>query len=90
MKEIEINIPIGTMPEEYRKDCESYQKAMVRLRRIGIGSDKDGVIYLQREVDRYRKLVEELKEERAKSIYENEFDGILLNDKGVIFTRSND
>lgn len=94
MKEIEVDIPVGVMPEKYRKDCISYQQAMERLRMMGIEGDKDAVIYLQREVDNYRKLieelVEELEEEKAKNMCENGFDGILLNDKGMLFTRRND
>lgn len=90
MKEIEIDIPGGMTPEDYRKDCASYQKAMVRLRRIGIKEDNEAVIYLQREVDNYRKLVEELEEEKAKNMCENGFDGIFLNDKGMLFARIND
>ena len=89
MKEIEIDIPVGAMPEKYRKDCILYQQAMKRLRMMGIEGDKDAVIYLQREVDYYRKLVEELKEEKAKNICENEFSGIFLDDKGILFARSN-
>lgn len=90
MKEIEIDIPVGAMPEKYRKDCISYQQAMERLRIMGIEGDKDAVIYLQREVDSYRKLVEELEEEKAKNMCENGFDGIFLNDKGMLFARIND
>ena len=90
MKEIEIDIPVGAIPEKYRKDCISYQQAMARLRMMGIEGDKDAVIYLQREVDNYRKLVEELEEEKAKNMCENGFNGILLNDKGMLFICRND
>lgn len=89
MKEIEIDIPVGAMPEKYRKDCISYQQAMARLRMMGIEKDKDAVIYLQREVDNYRRTIEELKEEKKKNICENEFSGIFLDDKGTLFVRSN-
>lgn len=58
----EIKMPGGDNIEEFRKDCETYRKAKERLEKLGINTEQNAIIYLQREVDYYRDKIAYMEE----------------------------
>lgn len=58
----EIKMPGGDNIEEFRNDCETYRKAKERLKKLGINTEQNSIIYLQREVDYYRDKIAHMEE----------------------------
>ena len=58
----EIKIPGGDSQEEFRNDCKTYHEAKERLKKIGVNTDQNAIIYLQREVDYYRDKIGHMEE----------------------------
>ena len=50
----EIKIPGGDSREEFHNDCKTYHETKERLKKIGVNTDQNAIVYLQREVDYYR------------------------------------
>lgn len=50
----EIKIPGGDSQEEFYNDCKTYHKAKERLKKLGVSTEQNAIVYLQREVDYYR------------------------------------
>lgn len=61
----EIKIPGGDSLEEFYNDCKTYNEAKERLKKLGINTDQNAIVYLQREVDYYRDKIRHM-EERNK------------------------
>lgn len=61
----EIKIPGGDSLEEFRDDCKTYHKAKERLKKLGVNTEQNAIVYLQREVDYYRDKTRHM-EERNK------------------------
>ena len=61
----EIKIPGGDSLEEFRNDCVTYRKAKERLKKLGVSTEQNAIVYLQREVDYYRDKIRHM-EERDK------------------------
>lgn len=58
----EIKMPGGDSIEEFCDDCVTYQKAKERLKKLGINTEQNAIIYLQREVDYYRDKIAHIEE----------------------------
>lgn len=58
----EIKIPGGDSQEEFCNDCNTYHKAKERLKKIGVNTEQNAIIYLQREVDYYRDKIRHMEE----------------------------
>lgn len=58
----EIKIPGGDSLEEFRNDCVTYRKAKERLKKLGVSTEQNAIIYLQREVDYYRDKIRHMEE----------------------------
>jgi hypothetical protein len=58
----EIKMPGGDSIEEFRDDCVTYQKAKERLKKLGVNTEQNAIIYLQREVDYYRDKIAHIEE----------------------------
>ena len=50
----EIKIPGGDSLEEFYNDCKTYHEAKERLKKLGVNTEQNAIVYLQREVDHYR------------------------------------
>ena len=61
----EIKIPGGDSREEFYNDCKTYHEAKERLKKIGVSTEQNAIVYLQREVDYYRDKIGKM-EERNK------------------------
>ena len=61
----EIKIPGGDSREEFYNDCKTYHEAKERLKKLGVNTDQNAIVYLQREVDHYRDKIRHM-EERNK------------------------
>lgn len=63
----EIEIPGGNpfSWKEFNNDCKTYHEAKERLKKIGVNTEQDAIVYLQREVDYYRDKIRHM-EERNK------------------------
>lgn len=61
----EIKIPGGDSLEEFYNDCKTYHEAKERLKKLGINTEQNAIVYLQREVDYYRDKTGKM-EERNK------------------------
>ena len=58
----EIKMPGEDNIEKFRNDCETYRKAKERLEKLGINTEQNAIIYLQREVDYYRDKIAHMEE----------------------------
>ena len=58
----EIKIPGGDSPEESYNDCKTYNEAKERLKKLGINTEQNAIVYLQREVDYYRDKIRHMEE----------------------------
>lgn len=63
----EIKIPGGNpfSWEEFNNDCKTYHEAKERLKKLGVNTEQNAIVYLQREVDYYRDKIRHM-EERDK------------------------
>ena len=61
----EIKIPGGDSPEEFYNDCKTYHEAKECLKKLGVSTEQNAIVYLQREVDCYRDKIRHM-EERNK------------------------
>lgn len=63
----EIKIPGGDpfSWEEFNNDCKTYHEAKERLKKLGVNTEQNAIVYLQREVDYYRDKIRHM-EERDK------------------------
>ena len=61
----EIKIPGGDSREEFYNDCKTYHEAKERLKKLGVNTEQNAIVYLQREVDYYRDKIKHM-EERNK------------------------
>ena len=60
-----IKIPGGDSREEFYNDCKTYHEAKERLKKLGVNTEQNAIVYLQREVDYYRDKIRHM-EERNK------------------------
>ena len=58
----EIKIPGGDSMEEFHNDCKTYHEAKERLKKLGINTEQNAIVYLQREVDYYRDKIRHMEE----------------------------
>ena len=58
----EIKIPGGDSPEEFYNDCKTYNEAKERLKKLGINTEQNAIVYLHREVDYYRDKIRHMEE----------------------------
>lgn len=58
----EIKIPGGDSLEEFYNDCKTYHEAKERLKKLGVNTDQNAIVYLQREVDYYRDKIRHMEE----------------------------
>ena len=58
----EIKIPGGDSLEEFYNDCKTYHEAKERLKKLGINTEQNAIVYLQREVDHYRDKIRHMEE----------------------------
>lgn len=58
----EIKIPGGDSLEEFYNDCKTYHEAKERLKKLGINTEQNAIVYLQREVDYYRDKIRHMEE----------------------------
>lgn len=58
----EIKIPGGDSLEEFYNDCKTYHEAKERLKKLGVNTDQNAIVYLQREVDCYRDKIRHIEE----------------------------
>lgn len=58
----EIKIPGGDSWEEFYNDCKTYHEAKERLKTLGINTEQNAIIYLQREADCYRDKIRHMEE----------------------------
>lgn len=61
----EIKIPGGDSLEEFYNDCKTYHEAKERLKKLGVSTEQEAIVYLQREIDYYRDKMRHM-EERNK------------------------
>lgn len=57
-----IKIPGGDSREEFYNDCKTYHEAKERLKKLGINTEQNAIVYLQREVDHYRDKIRHMEE----------------------------
>ena len=60
----EIKIPGGNpfSWEEFNNDCKTYHEAKERLKKLGVSTEQEAIVYLQREVDYYRDKIRHMEE----------------------------
>ena len=58
----EIKIPGGDSREEFYNDCKTYHEAKERLKKLGVSTEQEAIVYLQREVDYYRDKIRHMEE----------------------------
>lgn len=58
----EIKIPGGDSLEEFYNDCKTYHEAKERLKKLGVNTEQNAIVYLQREVDHYRDKIRHMEE----------------------------
>ena len=58
----EIKIPGGDSLEEFYNDCKTQHEAKERLKKLGINTEQNAIVYLQREVDYYRDKIRHMEE----------------------------
>lgn len=58
----EIKIPGGDSLEEFRNDCVTYHEAKERLKKLGVSTEQNAIVYLQREVDYCRDKIRRMEE----------------------------
>ena len=58
----EIKIPGRGGLEEFYNDCKTYHEAKERLKKLGINTERNAIIYLQREIDYYRDKIRSMEE----------------------------
>lgn len=63
----EIKIPGGDSREEFYNDFKTYQKTKERLKKIGVNTSQNAIVYLQREVDYYRDKIRCMEERNKMS-----------------------
>ena len=66
----EIKIPGGNpfSWKEFNNDCKTYHEAKERLKKIGVNTEQDAIVYLQREVDYYRDKIRHMEERKSGSL----------------------
>ena len=70
----EIKIPGGDSMEEFHNDCKTYHEAKERLKKIGVSTDQNAIVYLQREIDYYRDKIRHMeKRNRMRTELVDEF-----------------
>lgn len=58
----EIKIPGGDSREVFYNDCKTYHEAKERLKKLGVSTEQEAIVYLQREVDYYRDKIRHMEE----------------------------
>ena len=58
----EIKIPGGDSLEKFYNDCKTYHEAKERLKKLGVNTEQNAIVYLQREVDHYRDKIRHMEE----------------------------